>query len=125
MSTIENILCEMSTSRSDVIDECIAKGKVFTEHFLKLMKDDINGYDFNHHCAEMQTWWDDVKGIRFKNNNKIISNTNLVDWFFTVGQDVVDVVGEKYEDVYNDLIIKMLVDRNKSVKDCVMSIIED
>ena len=74
-----------------------------------------NSDTLNHHIQEMQSFWDKVKILRFKHNNKLISNSNLMDWFFTIGSDVETIIAENLVDLYEEFIIKVLSDRNRKL----------
>lgn len=111
----EDYLTEMAYKRTDAIDRCFNLGKKFTEHFntiAKLGKDDV---DFKHHCQELQSWYDSVKSIKLKENNKYITRGNLWDWFFTVGQNVEDVILEPYQELYEDFCFTLLSNSNKTI----------
>lgn len=110
------IINEQALSRSDVIDKCLDYGKVFVEHFIKVILDFENNSDtLNHHIQEMQSFWDKVKILKFKNTNKLISNSNLMDWFFTVGSDVETILPDSMVDLYEEFMIKVLSDRDRKL----------
>jgi len=111
----EMSLCEMSLQRKDAVSACLGVGYKFAEHFVKVMTD--NEEDKAHHISEMQAFWDSVKRIRMKSNNKLISNKNLMDWFFSFGGDIEDIVPVKYKDTYKELIAKMLEDRTTPISE--------
>lgn len=108
-------LDEMAFNRMDAIDKCISLGKLFINHFLKVVEEGRESNDFSHHCHEMQNWYDEVKGIKLKSNNKFISKTHLIDWFFTVGQSPEDFMSDDLVGMYEDLYLELL--RGKRVKD--------
>lgn len=98
---------ESTYKRADAIDRCFNLGKKFTQHFnmiAKLGKDDT---DFKHHCQELQSWYDPVRVIRLKESNKTITRSQLWDWFFTVGQDVEDVILPQFTDLYEDFYLEL------------------
>ena len=106
------ILREMSTSRADAIETCMDLSKKFTEHFNKAYSEGITSTSFHHHCSEMQAWWNKANAIKFKHNNKKLSNVNLIDWFFTGGSTPEDFLSDDTEiDVYNELIVEILSNR--------------
>ena len=120
----EAYLLEMAYERPDAIDHCASIGKLFIEHFHKLMNEPVNSDDFDHHCNEMQSWFNDVKKIVLKYNKKLISNTQLIDWFFTIGSSIEYIIDEPYQDIYEKFIIKLLQDRETStVKEAIKSLL--
>ena len=111
-----NMLTEMTISRVDAIDKCNQLGKMFVEHFHKVVKEGSYSSTFNHHCAEMQAWYDSARDITLKSSGKVITKTNLIDWFFSMGKNVEDVVEEEYVDTYEKFYIELL-HSNISVKE--------
>lgn len=108
---LEHSAYEMAYTRPDAIDRCYSLGQKFAEHFIKVCKEGKNSEDYTHHCIEMQNWWDSVKGIRLKGNNKLISVSNLIDWFFTLGKDPEDFIPEEYISLYSKLYLTLLNNR--------------
>ena len=111
-----NMLTEMTISRVDAIDKCHQLGKMFVEHFHKVVKEGSYSSTFNHHCAEMQASYDSARDITLKSSGKVITKTNLIDWFFSMGKNVEDVVEEEYVDTYEKFYIELL-HSNISVKE--------
>lgn len=74
-----------------------------------------NSDTLNHHIQEMQSFWDKVKILKFKNTNKLISNSNLMDWFFTMGSDVETILPDSMVDLYEEFMIKVLSDRDRKL----------
>lgn len=107
----------MALSLTQAMDRCMDLGEKFAEHFNKIVDEGISSNNFTHHCIEMQSWWDKVKNLRLKHNNKVISNVNLIDWFFTGGKDVEDLINEDKVNLYNEFLVKLLIDRNRSIED--------
>ena len=106
------LLNEMATTRSDAIETCISLSKKFIEHYKKAYSEGATSPTFHHHCSEMQAWWNTVNEIKFKHNNKKLSNVNLIDWFFTGGSTPEDFLNDDTEiDIYNDLIVDILSNR--------------
>lgn len=103
-------LQEMAYKRSDAIDKCYTNGRPFIEHFHKCMQDlsDNNRELYRHHASEMQSWWDVVREIKLTSNNKKLLYDQLINWFFTVGSDVEDVIDAEYQDVYERFYIELL-----------------
>ena len=109
-------LDEMSTTRADAILKCISLGKQFIEHFHKVYVGGLKDKDFEHHCHEMQTWYNDINSIKLKSNNKSLTKVNKIDWFFTAGASTEDLLPEGNElDMYENLIIRLLATNNKIV----------
>lgn len=117
-------LLEMALNRGEAIDRCCILGEKFIQHFHKLFMEGKSDPNFNHHCSEMQGWWNSVCEIRLKHNNKLLTNTNLIDWFFTVGAAVEDYLKDPDEiEAYNKFYIALLYNGFKSdVKEIVYSI---
>ena len=111
-----NMLTEMAISKVDAIDKCNQLGKMFVEHFRKVVKEGVYSSAFNYHCAEMQAWYDSARDITLKSSGKVITKTNLIDWFFSMGKNVEDVVEEEYVDTYEKFYIELL-HSNISVKE--------
>lgn len=110
-----NALNEMAYDRSYVIDKCYSLGTQFIEHFKKTYKLGINDKDFKHHCQEMQTWYDTIKNIVLKYNNKKISNDQLVNWFFTAGSSVEVLFGnDEAGDIYDELIAELISNKRNN-----------
>lgn len=112
---------EMAYTRTDAIDRCANLGYRFIEHFHKVYLNP-DSESINHWASEMQSWFDNVLKIRLKHNNKKISPSLLIDWFFTVGSSVEDLFPiEKEADMYELFIIKLL--NNLNVKDSLMEVL--
>ena len=114
-------IIEMALNKLDAMDRCISLGEKFTEHFNKLFTD--KEYEKNHHLAEMQAWWDKVRKIKLSYNKKLISNRQLIDWFFTAGQDYSDLISTKHIIKYKELISLLLNDRNATIKEIFTNIL--
>lgn len=119
----EESLVEMALSRLDAMDRCISYGEQFCEHFNIICEEGIESDNFNHHCGELQGWYKIVCKIKTKNNNKELSNEDLVDWFFTAGANVEDVINKDYISIYKKFINIMLNNRNN--QQLVSDIISD
>lgn len=107
-------LNEMAITRSEAIDKCYSFGKQFIEHFHKIMSEGKSADEFKHHCKEMQNFYDYVKQITLKQNNKKLPIDYLINWFFTIGSNVDEVIKEPYVDIYEQLMIRLLQDRMNS-----------
>ena len=105
-------LSEMSSYRVDAMEQCMNLSKRFIEHFIKAYNEGVTSTTFHHHCSEMQAWWDTVKSITLTPKNKLISKTDLMDWFFTGGSTPDRFLNDDTMiDVYNDLIFAILDNR--------------
>ena len=115
---------EMAYTRADAIDRCYNLGEQFAKHFIKTCQEGKESKDFIHHCIEMQGWWDKVKEIKLKENNKLISISNLTDWFFTLGKDPEDFIPEEYMTIYTKLYLSLLSNReNADIKTILENIL--
>ena len=114
-------IIEMALNKLDAMDRCISLGEKFAEHFNKLFTD--KEYEQNHHLSEMQAQWDKVRKIKLSYNKKLISNRQLIDWFFTASQDYSDLISDKYITNYKKFISLLLIDRNITIKDIFANII--
>lgn len=112
-------LSEVAMERSDAIGKCMELGSEFIEHFIKVADEGPYNRDFEHHCKEMQTWWNLVKSIQLRYNKKLISNSQLMDWFFSRGSSIEYVIPIKFQDAYEEFCIKLLNDKNKSITDAI------
>ena len=113
ISTEEMELCEMSLPRKDALSACLGVGYRFAEHFVKVMEDKDGNKA--HHISEMQAFWDSVKRIRMKSNNKLIPNRNIFDWFFSFGGDIEDIVPKGYMDEYISMADKLMHNRDMPI----------
>lgn len=116
-------LNEMTLERNDAIIKCGSLGRQFIEHFHKIVKSGKSAQDFNHHCSEMQNWWDDVRVIVLKCNKKTISMTQLLDWFLTAGSSVEIIIEEPYQDIYEKFCISLIANPDKKIKDNLSNLI--
>lgn len=102
---------------SDAISRCNSLGKRFNEHFHK-MYTDPDAQSFEHWSSEMNTWYLDARKIVLKTNNKPISETQLMDWFFTEGSSVDELFKDSDEcDFYNKFVIQLLANKEFTVLD--------
>lgn len=110
------LLNEMAKSRNQVIDKCSELGEKFIEHFHKiyLRPNDIN---FNHWCEEMEAWFNNVRKLKLKmDKNRELLDSELRDWFFTVGADyktVIENANEDEEKSYDDFCTKLFANKNE------------
>ena len=109
------VLKEMAYTRSDAIDRCASLGSKFIEHFIKCQTEKDLG-TIGHHLSEMDAWWESVKSIRLKPSTKPLSPTQLVDWFFTAGSSVEDMLPDKLQDEYEKYIVILLSSPNQTAK---------
>ena len=122
-----NTLNEMAYDRSYVIDKCYSLGMQFIKHFKKVYSLGINDKDFKHHCQEMQSWYDTVKNMVLRYNNKRISNDQLINWFFTAGSSTEVLFGnDEAGDIYGELIGELISNkRNNKVVDILTQLLSD
>lgn len=78
------ILNKIPLSRSDIIDRCIIRGKMFIKHFHKIYQNSKDK-NFKYWSGKMKEWFNDVKDYRLKPTNREILDGELRDWFFTAG----------------------------------------
>lgn len=110
-------LTEFATNRNVISNRCLDLGILFIGHFRKAFHD-TSTEARHHHIAEMQAWWDKVRSLRFKGSNKLISSSDLIDWFFTAGALYGDFLESDDEvDCYEALIHEMIYDRKKKIQD--------
>jgi len=113
------VLKEMAIERADAIEICLSLGKKFIEHFHKLYAEGKNSPDFNHHCAEMQAWYDKCRILTLKNTKRMISSSNLIDWFFEAGGSIDENNGfTSYDEAsaYEEFMLALLANRGLTVK---------
>lgn len=111
MNLFENLqlMNEMAMPRADAIELCISLGEKFTNHFKEIYEKGKNDIDFKHHCQELQSWYDKVNEIVLKQNNKKLSKTQKIDWFFTRGSSLENIFNNTtIEDVYEEFIFKLM-----------------
>lgn len=121
----EDVLNGMAIERQDAIDRCYRLGKQFISHFHKIYKEGKNSLDFNHHCQEMQTWLDSCRDIRLKATNRLVTPSNLIDWFFTATGNIDEDNGfDSYEeiDAYNEFMLALAAHRESKVFDIASKI---
>ena len=119
---IDNALYEMSLSRNDAIDRCVSLGDQFAKHFNKVMQEGTDSSDFKHHCHEMQVWYDAAKKITLKPKGKYLTLEYWIDWFFTAGRTVDDLIYPDYTDEYEQLIRSLVLGTSDKIEDIVRSI---
>lgn len=74
-------LNDLSLERNEAMDKCYELGEKFIEHFEKIY-DKPDNENVNHWCNEMQGWFDKVSSMSLKYSKKLITNDNIVGWFF-------------------------------------------
>ena len=110
-------LTEMAMQHQRMIDRCCEKGEQFIEHFIKIMEGGLNDIDFKHHCSELIGYFNSIKNIVCKSDNKLISNEDLDDYFFTVCSNYDIIFNNIYEhpeyiEIYKKLEEYLLNNRN-------------
>ena len=116
-------LIEQALQRKDAVNRCCDLGWEFIKHFHKVVKEGVYSPTFNHHCREMQAWWDKVKNIRVSDNKKLISTDNLINWFFTAGSDIESIIKDEYQNTYSKLMLLLLSDYSLSVKEAFKKVL--
>ena len=108
---------EQAMKRGIVVEKCNHLGQIFAKHFVKCMNDisHIDVDSLHHHCKEMQSWWNDVRNDKIKSNNKVLTDTNLKDWFFSAGANYEDYVGYLNVEKYEQFIKALLKDRSQDI----------
>lgn len=108
-------LSEQAYDKYRVEDKCLELGSKFVEHFDKIYND-IDSEAINHWASEMQAWFDTVRNMKMKYNNRTPNEKQLYDWFITCGQIPVDLFDNDTEaEVYDDFADDLL-DVTKDVK---------
>ena len=110
-------MSEMANNKADTIIKCNRSGRIFAKHFVKCLND-ISHIDIDllhHHCKEMQAWWNDVREDKLKSNNKVLTNTKLIDWFFSGGMVYEDFMSSSQALEYEKFIKALLKDRSQDI----------
>lgn len=116
-------LNEMAYPRDYIIEKCASLGNQFAIHFNKIVKEGKDSLNFNHHCHEMQTWWNRVRDFRIKPSGKSLNTEQYIDWFFTAGKTTEEIIDNV--EIYDKLIIQLLSNKNKSIKEIMEQIIDE
>ena len=121
-----HIINEMAMTRTNAISTCMDLGERFIEHFHKIYDEGKISENFNHRCAEMQSWLDKCKSIKLKSNNKYLTPVNLIDWFFTAGGGIDEDNGFTNGteiDTYNKFILALASNKDIKVKNVLQQIL--
>ena len=110
-------LNEMSYHRNEAIDKCFDLGKLFLEHFLKVVKEGKDSRDFSHHCQEMQSWWERVDSIYLKPRNKKLNADQLINWFFLKGSSTEYLIKDDDDARLYEMLFLKLIYSDNTVKD--------
>ena len=120
------LIMEMAYSKNDAIEICSSLGKRFLEHFDKIYNEP-KSISRRHWETEMNSWWEKVKSIVLKQNNRKLSISNLHDWFFSAGENPIDFfTGEdkfEEEDVFDEFYLKLLSNRELDVRNALNNLI--
>ena len=109
--------------RRDAVSRCIDLGYEFIEHFEKVYEEGTHSDRFKHHCAEMTVKWDNVKNIKMS-NGKNISDSKLVDWFFTGGSVVRTLFPDEAERIiYCKLMNDLLKNKDSVISDVLETLL--
>lgn len=116
------VINEMSIRRNDAFSKCIDLSSPFLEHFLKVYNEGVESPSFHHHCSEMQRWWNTVNHFIFRHNNRRISPSELIDWFFLGGSDIDTLFdGDTQKgQVYEEFMMEMVYHRDTSNVEAVL-----
>lgn len=114
---------KMKYPRDYLIDRCSKLGNQFAKYFNKTVKEEKDSPNFNQCCHEMQTQWNSVKEIRIKSSNKALNTKQYTNWFFTAGKPTEEIINNV--EVYNKLIIELLSNKDKPIKDIMEQIIDE
>lgn len=119
-------LNEMAINKADLIIKCNRLGKVFIKYFIKCLDDisDQNIERLHHHCKEMQAWWDDVKDDRLKSNNRKLTDTQLIDWFFSAGMIYEDFIPTNDVIKYESFIDILLDNHSQDIYDIMCNLFD-
>ena len=117
------LLIEMALSRLDAMDRCISYGERFCDHFNLVCKNGLASSDFKHHCGELQGWFKTIKKIKTKSDNKELKNEDLIDWFFTAGQNIEDVIQPEYVETYKKFIDRLLANNDQLISDILIELL--
>lgn len=101
---------DLSIERQDAVDRCYNLGKKFLEHFDKIYNNQENQEVINHWSNEMISWYEAVKTLRLKQNNKHLSMTNLRDWFFTACAEPKDFFTSNNKELEEEIYDKFYLD---------------
>lgn len=113
-------------TRFDTIRTCMDLGGKFIEHFHKIYNEGKTSENFNHHCAEMQSWLDKCRKIKLNSTNRNLTPVNLIDWFFTAGEGIDEDNGfTDYTeiDTYNEFILALAANKDIKVKNVLQQIL--
>lgn len=115
---------ELAYKRSDAIEICKNNGLLFINHFHKCMQDlsENNINRLHHHAAEMSSWWNNVIRMKLTYNNKHLAKDQLVNWFFTAGSDIDEMIQDEYQDLYGEFMILLLSNPNTNVFDALIKL---
>ena len=117
----EQSLNEMAYSRADAMERCYSLGKSFIEHFDKIYKEP-SSQAVNHWCSEMQNWYNKIRDITLKPNNKHLNRTQMRDWFYTFGSDPTEYFDSLDEnEVYEEFIDEL--ENTGNISDAIKKII--
>lgn len=109
---------EQADYRADVLEQLESLGKQFMKHFIKVVNEGPEAPTFSHHCKEMQDWFNKAKEKRLKQDGKTITNTNLVDWFFSARRSPEDFIKNGLIlDIYEQFYPRLLVNRKAIIED--------
>lgn len=105
-------ISEFAESRQKITHDSISLGKQFASHFNKVMDEGKESIYFSHHCNELKNFFNQVNSWKFKSNNKRLTTEDLMNWFFTAGQNFEDIVKKPYVEDYDKLVTYLISNRD-------------
>lgn len=121
----EEYLEEMALSRKDAIIKCTGIGQRFVEHFDKIYNAEPNNENVAHWKTELAGFWGQIKDMKLKPDSKFLSFQNLMDWFFTAGQDAEDFFKAEDKNAesekYDDFIMHLFKNRRADALEAIGS----
>lgn len=110
---------DMAMNRRQAMNRAMDLAPRFVEHFDKIWQYPQSTAR-NHWASEMQTWLDQILGIKLKETKKPLSLQERMDWFFTNASDSETLFKDRAEAmVYDDFVEKVAFNNNvkKSLND--------
>ncbi len=77
---------DLAYDKQTIVNRCGDLGYKFVEHFDKIYNNSSDEA-LDHWIGELKGWFNQVSKLKFKYNKKLISDEQLIDWFFTYGSD--------------------------------------
>lgn len=123
-----HIVSDVTMTRPEAISTCMDLGEKFIEHFHKIYNEGKTSENFNHYCAKMQSCLDKCRKIKLKSTNRNLTTVNLIDWFFTAGEEGSIDENNGFTDnteikMYSEFIFILTVNSTKKVKNVLQEIL--